>query len=110
MTFTNLRVLEKAAPDEEGIGHKYPIFTQFTLEQSMMAAFDAMLTGKPYPIKALIILGADAILTWPNTNKVKEAFKNLDFIMDIDVMENETAKLSHLVLPAATPLEKWESS
>ena len=41
-------------------------------------------------------------MTWPNTNKVKDAFSRLELLVAIDLFMTETAKLAHIFLPAAT--------
>jgi anaerobic selenocysteine-containing dehydrogenase len=71
---------------------------------------DAILKEKPYPIKALVVLGCNPVLSWPNTEKVVEAFKKLEFVVVIDIYRNDTASFSDYVLPAATFLEKLDLS
>jgi anaerobic selenocysteine-containing dehydrogenase len=95
------------SPPPKRIGLKeHPLFVEMYRQNSNNLVFDQMLTGKPYPVKGLIVLGCNVMLTWPNTNKVKRALESLDFMMVIDVMENSTTKMAHLILPAATYLEK----
>ena len=67
---------------------------------------DAILTGKPYPIKALMVSGANMVLTWPNANKVKEVLAKLEFLVVMDHFMTETAEFADLVLPAANWLER----
>jgi len=90
---------------EDAIGADYPLFTKFTRETTAMPVPDAIISGKPYPIKALIVQGSNPILTWPNSNKVKEALSKLELLVVIDPLMTETAKLAHIFLPAATFLE-----
>ena len=90
---------------EDAIGAGYPLFAQFTRETTAMPVPDAIISSKPYPIKALIVQGSNPILTWPNSNKVKEAFSKLELLVVIDPLMTETAKLAHIFLPAATFLE-----
>ncbi|MBA7562105.1 Acetylene hydratase [subsurface metagenome] len=65
-------------------------------------------TGKPYPIKAMIIDGSNPVLTWPNTNRAKEALKKVEFLVVMDLFMTPTTELAHLVLPAASSLEKTD--
>jgi anaerobic selenocysteine-containing dehydrogenase len=90
---------------EDAIGAGYPLFTKLTRETTAMPVPDAIISGKPYPIRALIVQGSNPILTWPNSNKVKEAFSKLELLVVIDPLMTETAKLAHIFLPAATFLE-----
>jgi anaerobic selenocysteine-containing dehydrogenase len=107
--FTNLRVKERAAPDEEGVGREYPIFTKFTGgEKTAMGLLDTMLTEKPYPVKALILEGSNPMLIFPDTSTVEKALKKLELLVVIDLFMTDTAKLADVVLPATGSLEcKW---
>ncbi|HLA29163.1 MAG TPA: molybdopterin-dependent oxidoreductase [Syntrophales bacterium] len=97
----------ETSPPPKRIGLKeHPLFVEMYRQNSNNLVYDQMLTGKPYPIKGLIVLGCNVMLTWPNTNKVRKALESLDFMMVIDVMESSTTKMAHLVLPAATCFEK----
>jgi formate dehydrogenase (coenzyme F420) alpha subunit len=62
---------------------------------------DAILTGKPYPIKALVTQRANPLLSWADTNKLKRALERLDFLVVMDIFMTETAQMADLVLPAA---------
>lgn len=68
--------------------------------------WDAILTGNPYPIKAVFIMAANPAVVFAKTNIVKEALKKLDFLAVADIFMTETAKLADVVLPACTFLEK----
>ncbi len=91
---------------DEAIGAGYPIFGKFTGETTAMPVTNAIITQKPYPIKALIVQGSNPVLTWTNTNRVREAFKKLDLLVVSDLFLTETAKLADIFLPAATFLEE----
>ncbi|MDY7035365.1 MAG: molybdopterin-dependent oxidoreductase [Thermodesulfobacteriota bacterium] len=101
-------VWEDTPPPKRISLKKYPIFVEMYRQPSNNLVFNQMLTGKPYPVKGLIVIGSNVLLTWPNTNKVRRALESLDFLIDIDVMENSTTRMADLVLPAATYLEKDE--
>jgi len=66
---------------------------------------DVVLSGKPYPIKALIIVGGNPALTLPDSKKVVEALKELELLVVIDLFMTKTAELAHFVLPACSFLE-----
>jgi anaerobic selenocysteine-containing dehydrogenase len=91
---------------------EYPLFYEvlgrvFGEGQAMLLP-DILLSGQPYPIKAMIIAGSNPLLTWPNSAKVEKALKKLDFLVVMDPFMSETAKLADIVLPAATFLERAE--
>lgn len=65
--------------------------------------WDAAIEGR---LKALWIIGYDVAQTDPNLKKVREALRNLEFLVVQDLFMSETAKLAHLVIPGAAFLEK----
>jgi len=95
----SLRVKGMASPDE-AIGAQYPIFGEFTGDTTAMPVVEAILTGKPYPVKALICQGCNPALTWPDSSKVRQAFQQLDLLVVSDLFMTETAKLADIFLPA----------
>ncbi|MBI4284391.1 MAG: molybdopterin-dependent oxidoreductase [Chloroflexi bacterium] len=105
----NLRLLDMMEGKPLGID-RYPLFyeTYATLfgEGQGMVLPDTLLTDKPYPIKAMIVDGTNPLRTWPDSRKVGEAFRKLDFLVVIDLFLNETAELADIVLPAASCLER----
>jgi anaerobic selenocysteine-containing dehydrogenase len=66
---------------------------------------DAMLTGKPYPVRGGFVQGSNPLLTYANSRKVKDALSALDFLVVSDMFMTPTAALADVVLPAATFLE-----
>lgn len=64
---------------------------------------NAALEGK---IRAMYIMGENPMLSDPDLTHVEEGFRSLDFLVTQDIFLNETAELAHIVLPAATWLEK----
>ncbi len=68
----------------------------------------AMLTGEPYPVRALVAVGTNIATTYPNTPKVIEALKSLDLLVVHDVFMTPTAELADVVFPAAGNLERDE--
>jgi formate dehydrogenase alpha subunit len=57
-------------------------------------------------IKALYIMGENPILSDPNTNHVREALSEIEFLVMQDIFLNETAQLAHVVLPGVSFAEK----
>jgi len=97
--------------EEEPIGAaEHPLFYRLwgrtsPYGQTMYFA-DAVLTEKPYPIKALIVTGGNPALTLPDSNKIKRALEKLDFLVVIDLFMTETAGMADIVLPACSFLER----
>jgi anaerobic selenocysteine-containing dehydrogenase len=101
----SFRLKEKIV-DEVSVGADYPVFSRYTNEETVAPAIDGILTEKPYPLKALLVVGCNPALTWPNTNKVKQGFEKLDLLLVVDIFMTETAKLADIVLPGTTFLER----
>ena len=72
------------------------------------AVLDAVLEGKPYPVKALIIVGTEPFTRDANTEKLKKALKALDLVVVIDVVPNDSADWADYVLPDNIFLEREE--
>lgn len=97
--------------EEEPIGaDEHPLFRRLWGKASpygqQMLLPDVILTEKPYPIKALITSGGNPVLSWPDTEKVKQAFAKLDLVVVMDLFMTETAEQADIVLPACSSLEK----
>ncbi len=91
---------------KESIGVAYPVFSKISGESTVVPMADAILTGKPYPVKALIVQAGNPALTLPNTNRAQWALRNLDLMVVMDLFMTDTAKLADIVLPAANSLEE----
>lgn len=60
---------------------------------------------QPYPIKALIVVGRNPIVTGPNSSHQRKAYKKLNLMVAVDLFMTETAKMGDILLPAASFLE-----
>ena len=85
---------------------EHPYWVQLSGQGPTAALPDAIITGKPYQIKALFVEAGNLIATWANTNKMKKALSMLDFLVVYDIFMTETAELADIVLPAPTFLEQ----
>ncbi|MFC1944720.1 molybdopterin-dependent oxidoreductase [Chloroflexota bacterium] len=66
----------------------------------------SVISGEPFPIKALITEGTNPLLTMPNPRIIHQAMKKVDFHLAIDVVMTPSCLLADYVLPAACYLEK----
>jgi predicted molibdopterin-dependent oxidoreductase YjgC len=57
-------------------------------------------------LKALYIMGENPLRAMPQPDRVKNALKNLEFIVVQDILDSETARIADVVLPAAAISEK----
>lgn len=69
-------------------------------------AWDAMLTGKPYPLKAGILCGTNPVVTRANAKEAYAALSKIEFLAVIDFFMTPTADLAHIFLPSGTWLEQ----
>jgi anaerobic selenocysteine-containing dehydrogenase len=68
--------------------------------------YDAILTGQPYKIRAMVCFGGDPLLGQGNVSRGKEALAALEFYVHMDLFANPSASFADLLLPASTG---WES-
>jgi anaerobic selenocysteine-containing dehydrogenase len=66
----------------------------------------AMLTGQPYPIRSLIVMATNPLLTQADTRLVYEALKSLDLLVVLELFQTPTSMLADYVLPSAGVLER----
>lgn len=57
-------------------------------------------------VQGLIIMGEDPVSVYPFSSKIQSVLKSLDLLIVQDIALTETAKLAHVVLPAAAWAEK----
>ena len=58
------------------------------------------------PIKMIWINGSNPVISCPNSYKVIQALKTLDFVVVVDHFITDTADLAHIFLPTTTFLEE----
>ncbi len=69
---------------------------------------DAIITGEPYQAHGWFISRQNPILALPDRNKTLQAFGKMDFIVTVDIILNDTAWFSDVVLPEASYLERYD--
>lgn len=68
--------------------------------------YRAILSGRPYPVRGMITLSSNPMVTVPNTKLVHKALKALDLYVVVDFFMTPSAQLADYVLPATTYLER----
>ncbi|MFH0823691.1 MAG: IscS subfamily cysteine desulfurase, partial [Pseudomonadota bacterium] len=84
---------------------RFPVYSAYRGESHAICLPDAVLKGKPYPIRSLIIEGGSIITAWPQPHIWRETLAALDFLVCIDRFFTADAVYADLVLPAATYYE-----
>ena len=67
---------------------------------------DEILTPGDEQIKALFVTGGTPLLTMANSERLSDAFDQLDMLVVTDIYMNETASKAHYILPATSPLQR----
>jgi len=86
---------------------QYPIFYEVFGRKSPYGVVTMVPESIPEKLKAFLVVGGNPMLSMPDSNVFKEAFKRLDLLVVHDLFMTETAELAHYVLPACSHLEKW---
>ncbi|MFZ0390534.1 MAG: IscS subfamily cysteine desulfurase [Calditrichia bacterium] len=84
---------------------KFPIYSNYRGESHASGLVDAVLAGKPYPIRGLVIHGASLATSWPQSGIWRKTLAELDFLVCIDRQFTADAAYADIVLPATTMFE-----
>lgn len=91
-------------------GEQYPLLAgeNCLLEPSAhnYTAWQAILTNKPYPVRAIYCQGNNMLASYANTKMVKDALMSLDFFVVADLFMTDTARIADIVLPVASWMER----
>lgn len=68
--------------------------------------FAAMRTGKPYPVKAMLVLGNNTLLSFANQKGILDAFLQQELVVAYEHFVTPTAQLADYVLPGDMWLER----
>mgnify|MGYP000203285874 CR=1 FL=1 len=83
------------------LGVQYPLASFFMPGAHTPSIWDAILTEKPYPVKAIVLFGSNPLLAYPRPRRILEALKKLELFVVIDLFMTPTAHFADFVLPAA---------
>ncbi len=84
---------------------RFPVYSLYRGESHAIALPDAVLRGRPYPIRSLIINGGSIITSWPEPSVWRETLSALDFLVCVDRFLTSDAAYADIVLPASTYYE-----
>ncbi|MDC0745583.1 molybdopterin-dependent oxidoreductase [Polyangium mundeleinium] len=57
-------------------------------------------------IRGLVVVAGNPVLSVPNGERIGRALSNLDFMVAVDIYQNETTRHAHLILPPRYALER----
>jgi anaerobic selenocysteine-containing dehydrogenase len=66
----------------------------------------AMVTGEPYHIRSLFVMGCNPLLTQADTHLIDEALRSLDLLVVLEYFKTPTAMLADYIMPSAGGLER----
>ncbi|NWG08619.1 MAG: molybdopterin-dependent oxidoreductase, partial [Chloroflexi bacterium] len=90
----------------DGVPWKYPIVPfKIGVFQELR---DNIVKGDPYQAHGWFISRQNPIMSLPDRAKTLEAFGKMDFIATVDIIMNDTAWFSDVVLPEASYLERYD--
>jgi formate dehydrogenase len=67
---------------------------------------DEILTPGDRQIKALFVTGGNPLITMANSERLREAFKELELLVVLDIQPSETASVATHVLPCTSPCQR----
>lgn len=90
----------------DGVPWKYPVVPfKIGVFQELR---DNIVSGDPYQARGWFISRQNPIMSIPDRGKTLEAFGKLDFIVTVDIIMNDTAWFSDVILPEASYLERYD--
>lgn len=67
---------------------------------------DEILTPGDRQVRALFVTGGNPLLTMPNSGRLRQALRELELLVVLDILPGETATEADYVLPCTSPLER----
>lgn len=94
-------------PDvRKAAGHNnFPVYTMYRGEFHANILPEAVRKGEPYPIRAMISLGASIINSWPQSDIWRKTLSELEFLVCIDRQWTADMAYADIILPAMTYYE-----
>ncbi|MBS0578430.1 MAG: molybdopterin-dependent oxidoreductase [Proteobacteria bacterium] len=75
-------------------------------EMPAAAAADEILTPGEGQVRALVCMGGNPLVAWPNQRKVERALKSLELLVCIDIKQSQSAQLAHYIIAPKVSLER----
>ncbi|MBZ0289615.1 MAG: molybdopterin-dependent oxidoreductase, partial [Anaerolineae bacterium] len=69
---------------------------------------DSILSGEPYQAHGWFIARQNPVMSLPDRTRTLQAFEKMDFIVTVDILVNDTAWFSDVILPEASYLERYD--
>ncbi len=90
----------------DGVPWKYPVVPlKLGIFQELR---DAIVSEQPYKARGWFISRQNPVQSLPDRAKTLEAFRKMEFIVTVDILMNDTAWFSDVILPEASYLERYD--
>ena len=80
--------------------------TQLGAEMPCATAADEILTAGEGQVRALLCIGGNPLVAWPNQAKVERALRSLELLVCVDIKLSQSAALAHYVIAPQVSLER----
>ena len=81
---------------------EHPLFEMFNREAQGNLLARAILEDRPYPVRALVLIASNALVTSPGSATLARAAERLELLVSVDPFLTASGRRAHVVLPAAT--------
>ncbi|MBU1195152.1 MAG: molybdopterin-dependent oxidoreductase [Proteobacteria bacterium] len=86
---------------------RFPVYSRYCGGEPHASLLPkSIIDADPYKIRALFVLGASLLTSWPDPGLWKKALGELDFLVTIDLQMTQDAAWADIVLPATTAFEQ----
>ncbi|MBI5930477.1 MAG: molybdopterin-dependent oxidoreductase [Chloroflexi bacterium] len=90
----------------DGVPSRYPVVPlKLGVFQELR---ESILSGEPYQAHGWFISRQNPVMSLPDRARTLAAFEKMDFIATVDIIMNDTAWFSDVVLPEASYLERYD--
>jgi thiosulfate reductase/polysulfide reductase chain A len=90
----------------DGVPSKYPVVPlKIGVFQELR---DSILSGQPYQAHGWFISRQNPVMSLPDRGRTLQAFEKMDFVVTVDILLNDTAWFSDVILPEASYLERYD--
>ena len=81
---------------------EHPLFEMFNREAQGNLLARAILEDRPYPVRALVLVASNPLVTSPGSATMVRAAERLELLVSVDPFLSASGRRAHVVLPAAT--------
>ena len=81
---------------------EHPLFEMFNREAQGNLLARAILEDVPYPVRALVLVASNGLVTSPGSAAMARAAERLELLVSVDPFLTASGRRAHVVLPAAT--------